>query len=298
MTLLSYQIFQAVVDQGSFRKASEVLKLTPSAVSHAVTAMEQELGFAVFTRKKTGITLTSSGEKLLPYINAVLNSEESLRQVIDQMNGLQQGTVKIGCFSSVCTNWMKDIIRSFETEYPGIRLEVYQGTYSDVAYWIKNGIVDLGFLSISSAGDLPIEPLCSDPLVCVVPEDFVKKGSQERMTIQEMQEHVFVSQMESTDADIQKFMNENGLKVRTTCHVVDDLSTVALVAAGFGICIMPEMVMNDIPYSVHIYPTDPSACRVIGISVLNPNLMAPAVQTLYRHIIEQYQEDIFREKAE
>ena len=50
--------------------------------------MEQELGNALFVRSKKGVALTSYGETLLPYINAVLNSEESLHQVIDSINGL------------------------------------------------------------------------------------------------------------------------------------------------------------------------------------------------------------------
>ena len=141
MTLLSYQVFQAVVEQGSFRKAAQVLNLTPSAVSHAITSMEQELGFTIFTRSKSGISLTNYGETLQPYINAVLNSEESLNQAVSKLNGLQQGVVKVGCFSSVCTNWMTDIIESFQVKYPGISLEVYQGTYADVSHWIKTGIV-------------------------------------------------------------------------------------------------------------------------------------------------------------
>ena len=59
MTLLSYQVFKTVVEQGSFQKASEVLGITPSAVSHAVASMENELGTSLFIRSKSGITLTS-----------------------------------------------------------------------------------------------------------------------------------------------------------------------------------------------------------------------------------------------
>lgn len=286
MTLLSYQVFQTVVKQGSFQKAAEILSLTPSAVSHAISSMEQELGNALFVRSKKGITLTSYGEYLLPYINAVLNSEESLHQAIDGINGLQQGTVKIGCFSSVCTNWIADIVHSFQADYPGIQIEIYQGTYSDVSYWIKNGIVDAGFLSASSAGDLPFEPLCEDPLLCVVPANYQKKSPQDVMTIAEMQGERFVSQRETTDADITNFFKDNGLRVRSSCHVVDDLSTIAMVAEGFGICIMPELVMNDIPYSVKTYPVSPKASRIIGISALDPDFLAPAARILYRHILE------------
>ena len=47
MTLLTYQVFKTVAEQGSFRKAADILGLTPSAISHAVSAMEGELGFTV-----------------------------------------------------------------------------------------------------------------------------------------------------------------------------------------------------------------------------------------------------------
>lgn len=54
MTLLSYQVFQTVVGQGSFQKAAEILNLTPSAVSHAIASMEQELGFPCLREIRQG----------------------------------------------------------------------------------------------------------------------------------------------------------------------------------------------------------------------------------------------------
>ena len=46
--------------------------------------------------------------------------------------------------------------------------------------------------------------------------------------------------------------------------------------------------MNDIPYEVHRYPMMPEAYRVVGISALNPNFLAPAVKMLYQHVVEKY----------
>ena len=108
------------------------------------------------------------------------------------------------------------------------------------------------------------------------------------MSIEEMRNHQFVTQRESTDADIQNFLKENSLNVQSNYHVVDDLSTVALVAKGFGICLMPELVMRDIPYEVDCYRVEPAACRIIGIATLNPNFMAPAVRTMYKYILTKY----------
>lgn len=288
MTLLTYQVFQTVANIGSFHKAADILGLTPSAISHTISSMESELGFTVLIRSKSGITLTNYGEHLLPYVNAVLNSDESLQQVIAELNGLKQGKVKIGVFSSVCTNWLPEILRSFKKQYSEITIEVFQGTYDDVYDWIKNGVVDLGFLSVSSAKDIPIKPLYKDPLLCVMPKGARGDSEKNYIDIEEMRAHQFVTQRECTDADIQKFLKENSLRIQSNYHVVDDLSTIALVEKGFGICLMPKLVMQDIPYEVDCYPVYPQACRIIGIAAMNPNFMAPAVRTMYNHILEKY----------
>ena len=286
MTLLSYQVLKTVADQGSFRKAAELLGLTPSAVSHAVSSMEKELGFFVFNRGKNGVMLTNYGERLLPYVNAVLNSDESLQQAVAEFNGLKQGRIKIGCFSSVCTNWMPELIHAFAKSYPAIEMEIFQGTYDDVSYWIKNGVVDVGFLSVSSAGEIPIVPLYKDPLLCVVPKGL--RTRQGRMEVEELREYQFVTQRESTDADIQNFMKEHDLNVTSNYHVVDDLSTVAMVAHGFGICLMPEMVMQDIPYEVDCFHLKEDAYRIIGLAALDFEAMAPAVRMFYEQVVKNY----------
>ncbi len=290
MTLFTYQVFKTVAEQGSFRKTADILGLTPSAISHAISTMETELGFSLLNRSKYGITLTNYGEHLLPYVNAVLNSDESLQQAIAEFNGLKQGKVKVACFSSVCTNWIPDILNSFKIDYPDIKIELFQGTYDDVTYWIKNGVADFGFLSVSSSGDIPIEPLYKDPLLCIVPKGMKKGKDTDYMEIEEMRNHQFVTQRESTDADIQNFLKENDLNIQSSYHVVDDLSTIAMVANGFGICLMPEMVMNDIPYEVDSYPVKPDAFRVIGIAAMHPEFMAPAARTMYNHIILKYKQ--------
>ncbi|MGN0494943.1 MAG: LysR family transcriptional regulator [Lachnospiraceae bacterium] len=282
MTLLSYQIFQTVVEQGSFQKAAEVLNLTPSAISHAISNAEKELGFPLFNRNKNGITLTSYGENLQPYILTVLNSDMKLQQAIQEFNGLTNGSVKIGTFSSFCCSFISDLVSSFRREHPNIEITIYQGTYEDVYNWIKTGVVDLGFLSESSCKELDFQPLYEDELLYVVPKGFKTKHKKYVETC-ELQEQSFVSQHESTDADIQNLFHKHNLQIKSSCHVVDDLSTIAMVAAGLGVCVMPKLVMNNMPYEVDTYSFKPAEHRTIGICSQHLELMAPAVKSMYRH---------------
>ena len=51
---------------------------------------------------------------------------------------------------------------------------------------------------------------------------------------------------------------------------------------------------SDIPYKVDSYPTKPPASRIIGLAAMNPNFMAPAVRTMFNHIVDKYQENEFK----
>ena len=72
MTLLEYRIFHTVTEQGSFARAAQALHLTPSAISHAVSSMEEACGFSLFVRGKSGVSLTRNGEALYTAIRQVL----------------------------------------------------------------------------------------------------------------------------------------------------------------------------------------------------------------------------------
>lgn len=287
MSLPSYQIFKTVVEQSSFQRAAEILHLTPSAISHSISGLENELGFPLFIRNKTGIQLTGYGENLLPYIQKVLNSEEHLKQEISLLNGLEKGTVKLGTFNSVCTNWMPHIVKSFQELYPNISIELYQGNYNDVSNWVKNGLVDIGFLSTSSSDNLKITPIYIDPLVCVVPKGFSPKNNK-YITIDDIRGQNYVYQREGCDADINNFFHKYELNAISKCYVVDDQSTIAMVESGFGICIMPELVMLNQNNNVDVYRIEPREYRIIGITVLNQKFMAPAVKKMFDHIISTY----------
>ena len=102
MTLFSYKVFVTIVEHMNFRKAAEELNLTPSAVSHCVSGMEEELGFPLFIRKNNRISLTGDPKALLPYIKQLLLSENAVNQAIAEIQGFEKGTVKLGCFNSVC----------------------------------------------------------------------------------------------------------------------------------------------------------------------------------------------------
>lgn len=285
MTLFSYEIFDAVARQGSFNKAAQQLHLTPSAISHAIAVMEEELGFALFNRGKTGVTMTSYGASLYPSIRAVLNSDEALKQSVARLNGLEKGKVKVAAFNSVCTCLLPGILKSFKAQYPQIEVEVYQGTYDDMKDWLRNGQTDIAFLSFGCREEFALTELFAEPLRCITPKGWPAPPDG-IMTPELMNGQDFVVQGDATDAEMRQYLKKHKISTERRCHVLDDLSNLAMVEAGMGISIMPEMLLKTCTSEVDIYPLSPAENRVVGITSQRPGAMAPAVEQMFHHIVE------------
>ena len=198
MTLTDCQLLSIVAQLGTFAAAAERLHITPSAVSHAVSGVEAECGFPLFTRTKSGVTLTAAAEKLMPAIQQMLASSESLDQSIAQINGMHKGALRLGVFNSACVTWLPKIVPGFRAAFPGIDVQIYQGSYDDITGWLKTGAVELGFLSNSSAHDLDFEPLYDDRLICIAPPGYQPRRPGV-VRAEELRSQPFVSQQSDGD---------------------------------------------------------------------------------------------------
>jgi DNA-binding transcriptional LysR family regulator len=283
MTLLSYEIFQSIIDNGSFAKAAAALHLTPSAVSHSISSMEEEIGFPLFIRSKTGVQLTSAGEEVSPYIQKIVASNNALSQAVSQMQGLQTGTVRIGCTNTVCLTWIPNILKSFQKEYPQIDVEIFQGSYDDVINWIKNGNIEIGIISEEANEKLPFTPLYKESLVCLVPKGYMPK-EKKFMTPEDLKDQPFVIQQDSCDVDVINYLSKYRLSVRANCHILDDQSAIAMVECGAGISIMPALILQTSNLNVDVYTLEPKQYRTLGICTGSNEFLPPAAKVMIAHI--------------
>ena len=285
MTLLEYRIFHTVTQQGSFARAAQILHLTPSAISHAVSSMEESCGFSLFVRGKGGVSLTRSGEALYPVIRQVLSADEALTQTVGELKGVQRGKVRVGAFNSVCVAWLPQLVAEYRTKYPGVEIEIDQGTYDDVKEWLRTGQVDIAFLSSTCREEFNLTELFREPLLCIVPQDW-PEPQDGVMTPALMNGQSFVVQCDATDAEMRQFLKKYKIGTERRCHVIDDQSNIAMVEAGLGISIMPQMLLRDCKAAVKVYPIEPEEYRVVGLAVQRPASMAPAVEQMFHHIVE------------
>lgn len=282
MDTFSYRVFLTAFKYGSFQKAAELHNITPPAVSHIIKQLEQDFGFSLFIRNRRGVSLTSSGEKVLQTVCDIVKKEDDLYQLVGEINGLEKGHIRLGIFNSMC-KYLAELLSGFKQEYCHISFEIYQGSYEDIINWLKTGTADIGFLSKTVNPGFPFLEIFSDPLMCILKKE-TETLSETEISLESIANAPFIMQRESCDADARRIMDKMNLDVRTVCHVVDDKTTVEMVKAGFGFAIMPLLTMYGFENEVKTLKITPPEERVIGACVRDMQDLSPAVKKFMEYI--------------
>ncbi len=285
MLPFAYLVFSTVITEGTFYKASLKLNVTPSAVSHSINQLERELGFPVFNRSRTGVELTENGKQILPIIQDILNSQKRLEQEADNINGLNSGSIRIGAFSSVCINWLPPIIQSFKHQYPEIEISVYQNGFNQIVQEVKNGTLDIGFTALPVTENLIVDDLIKDEIYCIAPRGFVPKNKQ-TVTKADMQDRTFILQPGDYDLDTKATLDHYNIQPNSIQFSIDDQSIIAMVEAGLGWGILPELALQKISGNVAVYPFDEQFYRSIGMVTTPTQSKAPSTQRMINTINE------------
>jgi len=124
MTLDQLRSFQAIVDGGSLKAASQTLHRTQPTISVAIN-LENELGIALFDRVGYRNELTPQGRALYEKAKVVLNEAGAFEQLAEQLGAGQEQEVGIAYTSAIPVGPIISRIRQCKIEYPRTRLEVY-----------------------------------------------------------------------------------------------------------------------------------------------------------------------------
>ena len=109
---------------GSFSRAAQALLLSPSAVSHAIGQLEQELGARLFYRTTRLIRLTAEGEEVVQRGQDLLARMADLSSAVRQGKDRVAGDLRLGIPSGISRHIVMPHIASFMRQYPNLRLQV------------------------------------------------------------------------------------------------------------------------------------------------------------------------------
>jgi DNA-binding transcriptional LysR family regulator len=254
------------IEYGSLTKAAEALNYTQSGISRMIKDLETEWGISLLERGRAGVSLTSDGIKLLPQLKRICCEHDFLMRQIDDLHDMQAGMIRIGTFSSVATHWLPNMIKAFQENYPKIDFELLLGDYTEIESWILEGRVDFGFLRLPTKVDLETIFLEQDRLMVVLPEDH-PLADCDKFPISELANSPFMLLEKGAKAEISEIFEKHHILPQIHFITWDDYAIMSMVENGLGISILPELILQRIPYRIIPKELEVPAFRTIGIAM-------------------------------
>ncbi len=146
MDLRQLRYFVAIVEQGSFSKAAEALRVAQPALSQHIRHMEGELGLPLLHRGPRGAVPTEAGARLLHHARAIL---ERFAEIPDSVRGADRpviGDVRIGLPGTVSEILSVPLFEAVRARHPGIRLRIAEAMSGFILDWLNREAIDLAVL--------------------------------------------------------------------------------------------------------------------------------------------------------
>ncbi|OKL45468.1 LysR family transcriptional regulator [Pseudovibrio exalbescens] len=118
------RIFHAAAQAGSFTHAGEILNMSQSAVSRQVSALENDLGVALFHRHARGLVPTEQGELLYRTAREVMLKLEATQSRLTDSKEKPSGVLRVATTVGLGSTWLPSRIHEFVDLYPDVRLEI------------------------------------------------------------------------------------------------------------------------------------------------------------------------------
>jgi DNA-binding transcriptional LysR family regulator len=172
-TLDSRQLhaFAALARRGSFTLAAKDLFLTQSAVSHAIKALEEDVGCRLLDRVGRRVLLTQAGEQFLLHTEKILREMDAARAGLEHLVKWGHGRLRVGASTTACQHILPTVLREFRQRYPKCEIRIEPGDHGQQLDILRGGTIDLAIVlepPSQAMTEFTFVPLFQDELRFVV----------------------------------------------------------------------------------------------------------------------------------
>jgi DNA-binding transcriptional LysR family regulator len=157
--------FAAVARCQSFTRAAKELFLTQSAISHAIKALEAEIGSRLIDRAGRRVLLTQAGEQFLRHVEKILREMAAARSGLDALSRWGHGRLRVGASTTACQYILPTVLREFKQSFPKSVITIEPGDHAQQVELLQNNRIDLAImLQPETKGEFDFVPLFDDEL--------------------------------------------------------------------------------------------------------------------------------------
>ncbi|OBY75209.1 LysR family transcriptional regulator [Acinetobacter gyllenbergii] len=278
MTLTQLEIFSKLAELRNFTYTAQQLNISQSAISHALKALEKKWETQLFYRNNNEVELTAAGQRLLPYVNEILNVSSIIHQEVMDLKGLKTGILRIGSFGASSSNVLIPLIlKQFAQQYPDVEVLLMEGTDKEVMQWIDERKVDLGFVVLPEPRFDSFAVL-EDIFVALLPAD-LEIAQKPAVQLQELIEYPFILTSAGSQNHVMQLFKTAQLTPQIKYNLSQILSILNMVNHSAGVSIVADLALDknilQLYPNVVKRPLSPNIKRSIGLAVKNNQQMTP-----------------------
>jgi DNA-binding transcriptional LysR family regulator len=243
MNFADLQVFKSVVDEGGVIRAASKLHRVPSAVTTRIKQLEASMGVKLFHRDKQRLHLSPAGELLLDYAERLIQLSEEARDVVTGTT--PRGVFKLGALESTTASRLPPILAGFHSRYPDVRLELTTGTNDGLLGQLGERKLDAAFIAeVPSGRAVEHIPVFSERLTLISSEDRarIKRARDiEGLSLIAFPEGCAYRRV------LQRWLGADSLATFRVLDLSSYHAIIACVAAGAGVALVPESVLDIMP---------------------------------------------------
>ncbi|MGZ3695321.1 MAG: LysR substrate-binding domain-containing protein [Bdellovibrionota bacterium] len=144
MTLDQFRYFLEVSKFEHLGKASKALHISPSAVSSAISQLEEELNCRLFHREGKGIQLTDKGRQLRTQLEQLFDKVGEIQLAMSEKEATISGTYRIAASPFLATHFLGPACAKLQKEFPQVSFEIVSIATAHVVSGVLSGSFDGG----------------------------------------------------------------------------------------------------------------------------------------------------------
>ena len=287
-----YKALICAIDTGSLTAAAEKLGYTPSGISRSVATVEEQLGFPLLVRAKSGVTPTEDCARVLPLIRNLLRIQEQLQQTADRICSLETGSITVGTAYPIYDQILSAQIVAFRKLHPTINIRLIEGTSSALSQMLREH--ELDFCIISQRVNIPVfHPLCRDSICAWVPSAHpsAKRGIYH---VADLWTDDYIELYPDLETDNSLFLEKYSLHPNNCAATSDIYAAYAMVEAGLGVVLINTLLSQRWKGDVAALPLDRSSDFEIGIAANSDEENSPAAKEFLSFILPTLKNAVIR----
>lgn len=278
-----HNVIKTVYEMKSISCAANKLNYTQSAVSQIIKGFEKEVGVKIFKRSKSGVELMPNAEEIMKCIIEICDLEEKINNISDNLTSLDTGYIRIGTIQSIAYNWLPEILDRFSKDYPNISFDIVVDKFDELVKKVKSNQLDIIFVSEYSVPDMNFVKLYIDELVLITPVKH-KLSSQITVPISKLKDEKFILSADGLNYETGIIFNRNGIDPEIKYKVNEDFTVIKLVESGFGVAILPKLLLENTPFNVSIRNFSEHYNRVLGVAYSRDIELTPVVEMFINYV--------------